>query len=247
MTVANIYLITSGKGGTGKSSLTALLGRALADRGRSALLIELDSGLRGLDMMLGVSDQVVFDLGDLLTGRCRPTEAITVIPTPEGNLHYIAAAVDPDLRPSAEELSRLLSGFGSYFDYILLDSPAGMGEVPEAAAPLCTAALLVTQAQPVCVRDAAALMARLRRQGLKSQRLIINAFMPRQLRQGFLDLDEVIDLVGAQLIGVVPQDPALAEAMATGQPLGKKAAAYPAITAIAARLEGEYVPLKAVK
>lgn len=244
--MAKIFLITSGKGGTGKSSLTALLGRELASRGRSVLLIELDSGLRGLDMMLGVSDRVVFDLGDLLTGRCRPVEAITVIPTTEGNLHYIAAPVDPYLHPGYDELSHLLSGFGGYFDYILLDSPAGLGRLLEHAAPLSSAALIITHALPVSVRDAAALVSRLRLYGSKSQRLIINGYTPRR-NSAFSDLDEVIDLVGAQLLGVVPQDSELTAAMSGGVPLPQKAPSHEAITAIAARLEGEYVPLKSAK
>ena len=89
-----ILLVTSGKGGTGKTTVSMLLAHALCRRDRNVLLIELDSGLRGLDLLLGVSDRVVYDLSDYLCGRCKPVKAVTVCDVPKGNLHLIAAPSD---------------------------------------------------------------------------------------------------------------------------------------------------------
>ena len=243
--MASTYLVASGKGGTGKSSITALLGRQLAASGRNVLLLELDSGLRSLDMMLGVSDQVLFDAGDVLSGRCKPVGAVTVVPSPAGNLHYIAAPMDPTFLPDRTNLHRLIEGLGEYFDYVFIDAPAGMGRMLTLLADATDTSLVVTHAQPVPVRDAASLVTLLKRRGQNSQRLIINSFSSRQIGEGVPNLDWVIDTVGAQLIGIVPYDPALPGALAVGQPLPVRTPARLALSAIAGRLGGHYSPLLA--
>lgn len=243
--MAKTFLVTSGKGGTGKSSITALLGRTLAGQGRNVLLLELDSGLRSLDMMLGVSDRVLYDAGDVLAGRCKPADSITVVPTSAGNLHYIAAPVNPSFVPERESLRRFIEGVGEYFDYLFIDSPAGLGETLSTVADLVDRALVITQAQPVPVRDAASVVALLGRWGCPGCRLVINQFTAKQINASVPDLDWVIDTANAQLIGIIPFDAALPEALANGRPLSGQTSAGLAIAAIAGRLEGRYTPLLA--
>lgn len=236
----NVYLIASGKGGTGKSTITALLGRQLALLGKNVMLLELDCGLRSLDMMLGVSDKVLYDAGDVLLGRCKPVDAVTVVPTPTGNLHYIASPVDPAFIPKKEMLNKLIEGLSRHFDYLFIDAPAGLGEMLTIVAGSVKKALIVTNAAPVPMRDACALVSYLRKRGCKNNRLIINAFTSRQLGGSVPDIDCIIDTVGVKLIGIVPFDKSVTgEAFASGS----GSPALWAAAAIAGRLEGNYTPL----
>lgn len=155
-----------------------LLAHALCRRDRNVLLIELDSGLRGLDLLLGVSDRVVYDLSDYLCGRCKPVKAVTVCDVPKGNLHLIAAPSDRYFVPDPNALASLLRGMSSCYDELILDTAAGLGRGFDVAASLCTSALVVTTPDPVSVRDAAKAVSMLQR---TPPRLIVNKFSTRQL------------------------------------------------------------------
>lgn len=232
--------MTSGKGGTGKSTVAALLGRALAARGLSVLLLEFDSGFRGLDLMLGASDRVVYDLRDVLEGRCRPGKAIVEIETAAGHLHLAAASTDRNYLPNRTNLARLLRSLQNCYDFMIIDTAAGLGKDFEIAAEAADLALVVVNAEPVSVRDgatAAALLDRL------PARLVINRFSRRQLSSDLPDLDRVIDLVGVQLISVIPDDPLVSEALSAGRALSAASPAAAEIRDLAGRLLGESVHL----
>lgn len=239
--MSQIILVTSGKGGTGKTTLCAHVGRSLAAAGQRVLLVEMDSGLRGLDLMLGVADRVVFDLSDLLCGRCKPADAVTVIPS-AGDLHLIAAPVQRGFVPQPELLGRVLRGLAGFYDFLLLDGGAGLGPVLDICAKVSTRALVVAQVEPVCLRDAQQLVLLLDRLGLGQIGLVVNRFARRQLRAaGLASLDAVIDLAGAQLLGLIPEDRAVAAACAAGQPLAAGQVAARCMENIARRLQGQYV------
>jgi len=237
--MARIVLITSGKGGTGKTTVTQLLGRALAERGKNVLLLELDSGLRGLDLMFGVSDRIVYDLSDVLRGGCRPAQAIVPIETARGNLHLIAAAVDRHFLPDARNLSALLRGLSGCYDFLLLDTAAGLARSFDLAAAEADEALIVTTADRVSARDAASAAALLP----CPARLVINRFERRCLKGDIPTLDAVIDCAGVQLISVIPQDPAVPAAAALGAALPASSPARAEIDDLTRRLLGERVPL----
>ena len=232
--------MTSGKGGTGKSTVAALLGRALSARGLSVLLLEFDSGLRGLDLMLGVSDRVVYDLGDVLEGRCRPGKAIVEVGSDAGHLHLAAASTDRHYLPNRENLSRLLRSLQNCYDYLIIDAAAGLGEDFEIAKEAADLALIVVNAEPVSVRDGAKASALL---DGKPMRLVINRFSRRQLSDDIPDLDRVIDLVGAQLISVIPDDPLIPKALGAGGEPGGDSPAFVEIKDLAGRLLGESIRL----
>lgn len=235
-----ILLVTSGKGGTGKTTVSLLLAHALCQRDRNVLLLELDSGLRGLDLLLGVSDRVVYDLSDYLCGRCRPAKAIVPCETERGNLHLIAAPSDRHFVADQQALAQLLKSLSSCYDDLILDAAAGLGRGFDVASALCTAALVVTTPDPVSVRDASKAAAMLRRTG---SRLVVNKFSTRQLSGDLPHLDAIIDTVGAQLISVIPEDPAVAQAAVEGKLPPAGSPAMQEIQDLARRLLGERVLL----
>ena len=231
-------VVTSGKGGTGKSTVSLLLARALCAQGKNILLIELDSGLRGLDLMLGLSDRVLFDLADILLGRCAPAKAILPVDMRCGNLHIIAAPMDRLYIPDTGKLTSLLQQLSYCYDMMILDAAAGVGKAFDAAAAVSDAALVVTQCEPVALRDAAAASSMLQD---RAPRLVINRFLRRQLTGEIVDLDEAIDRAGARLIAVIPEDPPAAAACALRDP--PNTPAIRAISDLARRLSGEDVLL----
>ena len=238
--MADVLIVTSGKGGTGKTTVSLMLAKALCRRKKNVLLLELDSGLRGLDLLLKVSDKVVYDLSDVLTGGCKPVMAITVCDVPEGNLHLIAAPQDRRFVPDKKNLALLLKGLSTCYDYLILDCAAGLGEGFESARSVCTGALIVTTADPVSVRDAARAAQELN--GVDS-RLIINKFSRKNLNRDIPDLDAVIDAVGARLISVIPEDAALAVQLSTGGEYAHTTQAGKEIDDLARRVMGERVKL----
>lgn len=238
---ANVTMIASGKGGTGKSTLAVLLGAELAARGKRVLLVELDSGLRSVDYIAGVCGKTVYDIEDVLTGRCEAGKAIVESPVYR-DLYLVSAPYSGgQIRPAA--LRVFIERAGPVFDIILLDTAAGMGAPFEAALGVAHRALLVLPPDPAATRDGHILCDALAARGCPEVRLLLNQVPPVLETCGVRHLDECIDAVGAQLIGVVPYSDEIRRAGATGTPLSPKSRPRLALRAIAARLCGRNVPL----
>lgn len=242
---AQTIMICSGKGGTGKSTVSVLLGAQLGAWSRRVLLIELDSGLRSVDMIAGVYGKTVYDIEDVLCGRCDGSKAIVPSPLYPG-LSVISAPYEGGAVEAAP-LGRLLVAMRPYFDYVILDTAAGMGAPFTAAAAVADKALLVLTPDAVALRDGKIVADRLLA-GTRPQsavRLVMN----RVRRESFgknasvADLDECIDTVGAQLLAVIPESRTLQLAGANGTipPAGDSAVI--AAQAMAKRLCGQRVPL----
>ena len=241
---AQCIMVCSGKGGTGKSTVSVLLGACLARLGRKVLLIELDSGLRSVDIIAGVYGRTVYDIEDVLCGRCEGAKAVVPSPLYPG-LSVISAPYEGGAVEAAP-LGRLLVAMRPYFDYVILDTAAGMG-APFTAAAVADKALLVLTPYAVALRDGKIVADRLLA-GTRPQsavRLVMN----RVRRESFgknasvADLDECIDTVGAQLLAVIPESCTLQLAGANGTipPAGDPAVI--AAQAMAKRLCGQRVPL----
>lgn len=237
--MGKVTVITSGKGGTGKSTLAAGLGAALVRRGDRVLIIDCDAGMRGIDLMLGVSGELVFDIADIVNGNCPPANAIYPCKTvPE--LYILPAPSDVRDKISPHIMRQLVHVLEKYYDHILIDCPAGIGIGFESAAVSAQRALIVANAEPLSVRGSEKVRRKLRQMKIPEIRLVINRFNERKFRKlnAFDDLDAVIDRVGAQLIGIVPEDAASAASAQRGEPIeGRRKAVY-AFDRIAARLDG---------
>jgi septum site-determining protein MinD len=238
--MSNVLVVTSGKGGTGKTTVSYLLAQALCRRHKNVLLLELDSGLRGLDLIMGVSDKIVYDLSDVLSGRCKPVKSITVCNVPQGNLHLIPAPVDRHFVPDRTSLTALLKGLAGCYDYLILDTSAGLGRGFDVACSVCNNALIVCTADPVSVRDAAKAAQILQE---KKPKLVINKFLRHILSKDLPDLDAVIDHVGAQLIAVIPEDPLVERLLAKGESLPQSSLAWREVEDMTRRILGERVRL----
>ena len=242
--MGKVTVITSGKGGTGKSTVTAGLGAALVRRGCRVLLIDCDAGMRGIDLMLGVSGELVFDIADIINGNCPPVSAIYPCRTmPELYILPAPQNVRDEISPSV--MKQLTDVLRDHYDHILIDCPAGIGSGFETAAAPADRAVLVTNAEPLSVRSCSKVRDKLRYCSVNDISLIINRFSEKKFRRmdAYQDLDAVIDEAGARLLGVVPEDSAASSASQKGMPIeGKMKAAY-ALDRIAARLDGKNVPL----
>lgn len=236
--MAKIIAVVSGKGGTGKSTVSASLSLSLAALGCRVLAVDLDAGLRSLDLLLNLQDRVVFDLGDVLAGRCALADAAV----PHGRyagLKLLCAQADPSASLDTPETAELLRRAAEGFDYVILDLPAGLSLSVRLARELADLAALVTVPDRVTVRDTKRTADALLEGCRKPCRLIINKVSrDTMIAGGLKDLDELLDEVGLQLFGVIPFDPFI---NAHGK--GRAALTQRVFDAMAQRVTGRYVPI----
>lgn len=242
--MAKIIMITSGKGGVGKSSVCAGIGYHLACLGKKTLALEMDSGLRCLDVLLGVSETTVHDVSDVLRGRCEPIKAIYNSPLSD-KLDMMPATMRPGEEYSSKLFHKLCKGLCRYYEYILIETPAGFGRPLADISSVANLALLVVTPDPVSVRDAKVVSDYLDTRGLRRQRIIINKVIVD--RRGKLNalpnLDAVLDTVMEPLIGVVPYEPEMTKLLAQGKAIPVKYLAGQAMQNIARRITGDFVDL----
>lgn len=244
--MGRLIAVTSGKGGAGKSSVSVHLATALANLSNKVLVVDLDAGMRCLDIMLGVSDQMLFDLNDLLKNDKTIEETAINVPSGAGNLFFIGAPFKGKIDPSA--LGKFVSSATEKFDFVILDFPAGAVDELYSALPRYAEALVVCNADAVSLRDAAVMGADLNELQLMSVRLILNRVSFENMRRGITaNIDEVIDSSGIRLIGVVPQSMDIYMSCCSGQALNKKCRAAKAFLRIAKRVMGYDIPLIAYK
>lgn len=239
-----VTVITSGKGGVGKSTVTAGLGGALARRGKRVLLMDMETGLRGLERMMGADELLVFDSADIVFGNCEPLRAVYPCP-PFPGLFLLPAASTTEDALSETTMRRLISTIAPYFDHILIDSPAGVGADFRVAACAADAAMVVVNPDPVGLRCGSTVNRLLGELGVENRRLVINRFSPDAfLKAGYYrDLDDVIDATGIRLIAVIPEDVNLSRAAADGRPCLPGLPGTMAFDRMAARMDGETIPV----
>ena len=242
-------VITSGKGGTGKTSLTAGVASCLAALGRQVLCLDGDIGLRNLDLALGMSDQALMDFTDVIAGRC-PLELATPEHPRIRGLHLLSAPLNRPKPPvSPEEMRQLIADIKARFDYCLIDCPAGIGSGFHLATCGADRAVVVSTTDAAALRDAQRTVTELRDR-LPRIHLVVNRVKPRLLRRLRTSIDDAMDAAGLPLLGIVPEDEKVTLAANQGIPLilassGKGAAL--AYLNIARRLEGRQVPLMKVR
>ena len=232
--------VVSGKGGTGKTSLTAGVGTALALSGQRVLCVDCDIGLRNLDLALGLTDRALMDFSDVAQNRCSLESAVVSHPNVP-NLYLLTAPVR--MRgPAVTTLDfRLMLGkIRQQFDYCLLDAPAGLGEGFR---------LAVTTQDASSLRDAQHTVMELRSFGPGRLHLVVNRVKKKLLHNMHATIDDAIDKAGLPLIGVVPEDDALPLALNRGVPLllASRGGAAGAYRNIAIRLQGGHAPLLRIR
>ncbi len=240
-----VVTITSGKGGVGKTTVTANLGVALARRGQRVACIDADIGLRNLDVVLGLENRIVYDLVDVVEGRARARQALIKDKRlPE--LQLLPAAQTRDKSAVKEsQMIKLCDDLKKEFDFILIDSPAGIEQGFRNALAPANQILLVTTPEVSAVRDADRIIGLSEAAEKPAPRLIINRLRPAMVKRGdMLDTTDVLEVLAIELIGIVPEDEAIITSTNKGQPvaLDDRTVAGAAFSRIAQRLLGEDVP-----
>lgn len=205
--MGKVFVITSGKGGVGKSTTTANLGHALADQGKNVLLIDSDIGLRNLDLVLGLENRVIFDIVDVLQGRCRARQAI-IHDKKNSRLALLPASQTHDKTAvSPEQMEKLMNELKESYDFILIDCPAGIEQGFKNAIAGADEALLICTPEVSSIRDADRVIGLLSSTEIEAVRLIVNRVKYDLIRKGdMLSVEDVEEVLGLKAIGAIPDD-----------------------------------------
>ncbi len=243
-------VVTSGKGGVGKTTVTLNIGAALALRGKRVALVDTDLGLRNLDVVMGVEDKIVFDLVDVVEGRCRLKQALVQDVRFSGRLVLLPAAQTRDKDTvSAQQMRQVVAELAEQFDYVLIDCPAGIEQGFKNAVAGADQAIVVTMPEISAVRDADRVIGLLLAYDIPSPRLVVNRLHAKLVRRGdMMSLRDTVEVLGIPLLGVLPDEDSVIRAGNLGQPvvLGSTRTAQ-AFCNIAARILGQEVPLMAIE
>lgn len=244
--MSEVIVVTSGKGGVGKTTTTANIGAALACLKKRVLLIDTDIGLRNLDLIMGLENRVVFNLVDVIEESCGLKSAL-VRDKRFDTLYLLPAAQTKDKDAVTQaQMKELCDSVRGSYDYVILDCPAGIEQGFKNAAAGADKAIVVTTPEVSAVRDADKIIGMLNAYGVTRQRLLVNRVRPDMVRRGdMINLQDVTDILGIDLIGVVPDDESVIVCANRGEPivLRTKSLAALAYQNIARRITGEEVPL----
>ena len=242
--MGEVIVITSGKGGVGKTTTTANIGTGLAQLEKKVILIDTDIGLRNLDVVMGLENRIVYNLVDVIEGNCRLKQAI-IRDRRYPNLYLIPSAQTKDKRAvNPEQMKKLTEALKEEFDYILLDCPAGIEQGFLNAIAGATKAIVVTTPEVSAIRDADRVIGLLESAEMESIQLIINRIRIDMVRRGdMMSMEDVKEILAVELLGIVPDDEEIVISTNRGEPLtGGDSPAGIAYSNICKRLLGYEVP-----
>lgn len=242
-------VITSGKGGVGKTTTTANVGTALAILGKRICLVDTDIGLRNLDVVMGLENRIIYDLVDVVEGRCTVQKALVKDKRFDDHLYLLPAAQTSDKSAvSPEQMKQLIDELKRDYDYVLIDCPAGIEQGYRNAVAGADEAIVVTTPEVSAVRDADRIIGLLENEEhIKPPRLIINRIRSHMVKNGdMLDVDEIVMHLSIDLLGVIADDENVIKSSNKGEPivLDPNSKASIAYRNIARRILGESVPLQ---
>lgn len=239
-------VITSGKGGVGKTTTTANIGTALAMMGKKVVVVDADTGLRNLDLHLGLENRIVYNLVDVVEGTCRLKQAL-IKDKRFDNLFLLPTAQTKDKTAvTPEQMQELVETLKQDFDFVIIDCPAGIEHGFENAVAGADRAIVVTTPEVSAVRDADRIIGKLEAKGLEDHQLIVNRIKFEMTKKGeMLNIDDMTDILAIKLLGIVPDDEKIVISTNRGEPAVTDATskAGQAYKNIARRLLGEEVPL----
>ncbi len=244
--MSEVIVITSGKGGVGKTTTSANLGAALASLGKSVVLIDADIGLRNLDVVMGLENRIVYHLVDVVEGYCRLNQAL-IRDKRFDNLCLLPAAQTKDKTAvTPDQMRQLCKDLRAEFDFVLVDCPAGIEQGFKNAIAGADRAIIVATPEVSSVRDADRIIGLLEAESMPPPRLIVNRIRPAMVKRGdMMDIGDILDILAIDLLGVVPDDESIVVSTNRGEPaaLAPQSKAGQAYRNIGRRLLGEEVPL----
>ena len=244
--MSEVIVITSGKGGVGKTTTTANVGTGLAKLDKKVVLIDTDIGLRNLDVVMGLENRIVYNLVDVVEGTCRYKQALIKDKT-YPNLFLLPSAQTKDKTSvTPEQMKKLVEELKKEFDYIILDCPAGIEQGFQNAVAGASEAIVVTTPEMSAVRDADRIIGLLEaKEEIKSYKLLLNRVRPNLIEsKDMMSVDDVVDILSAELIGIIPEDTGIITSTNKGEPIvnDEKSLAGKAYNNVARRIIGEDVP-----
>ncbi len=244
--MGEVIVITSGKGGVGKTTTAANVGTALALNNKRVVLVDADIGLRNLDLGLGLENRIVFDLVDVVEGRCKLRNAIVKDKRYDGLFLLPAAQTRDKSSVKPEQMLKLCDQLREEFDYAIIDCPAGIEQGFNNAVVGADKAIVITTPEVSAVRDADRVIGLLESKELRDPKLLINRIRTEMVRRGeMMSIEDVEDILAVNLIGIVPDDEKIVVSTNRGEPAvtDQKSLAGQAYRNIARRIDGEEVPL----
>jgi len=239
-------VITSGKGGVGKTTTSANVGTALALQGKKVCMVDTDIGLRNLDVIMGLENRIIFDLVDVAEGRCRVAQAL-IKDKRFDELYLLPAAQTKDKDAvSPERVKEIILELKNDFEFVIIDCPAGIEQGFKNAVAGADKAIVVTTPENAAVRDADRIIGLLENSDIRSPKLIINRIRPHMIKNGeMLDVEEICSVLAIDLLGLVPDDEHVIKAANSGEPtvMNPNSRAAIAYRNIARRMLGDTVPL----
>lgn len=245
--MGKIIVITSGKGGVGKTTTTANLGTGLALQGKKVVLVDTDIGLRNLDVVMGLENRIVYDLVDVIEGNCKLKQALIKDKRYDGLYLLPAAQTKDKTAVTPEQMRALKDQLKKEFDFVLIDCPAGIEQGFQNAVAGAEAAIVVTVPEVSAVRDADRIIGMIAASEIEDINLVVNRLRMDMVQNGdMLSIEDMLDILGVKLLGVVPEDENIIKSSNTGEPIVTNTG-YPAGKAyhnIVRRLLGEEVPVQ---
>ncbi len=242
--MSEVIVVTSGKGGVGKTTTAANIGTGLAALDKKVVLVDTDIGLRNLDVVLGLENRIVYNLVDVIEGNCRMKQAL-IRDKRYQNLFLLPSAQTRDKTSvTPEQMKKLCDGLKQEFDYIILDSPAGIEQGFKNAIAGADKAVVVTTPEVSAIRDADRIIGLLEAEEIRNIYLVINRLRMDMIRRGdMMSVEDVVDILAVPLIGTVPDEESVVVATNQGESLiGKPGICGQAFLNICKRLMGEEVP-----
>ena len=248
--MGQVIVITSGKGGVGKTTTAANLGTGFALMGKKVALIDADIGLRNLDVVMGLENRIVYDLVDVTEGNCRLKQALIRDKRYE-TLYLLPAAQTRDKNAvNPEQMTQLCEELARDFDFVIIDCPAGIEQGFRNAIAGADSAIIVTTPEVSAVRDADRIIGLLESAGKANPKLIVNRIRPHMVKKGdMMDINDIIEILAIDLLGVIPEDEYIVISTNRGEPAITNPAsmASTAYKNIVRRLCGENVPLMSLE